>query len=137
MSIKILSKASYLLNIQPQNLGQDVVSNALRLNKTKTKMQIRASKLARKHFYSLLHPTDSNARLGRDVVILSPTAKRLWRQDPLVLADNSRQDVVSNAVRLNNSFAKMQIRASKLARKHFYSLLHPEARAQRDAVRTP
>ncbi|MBQ6883030.1 MAG: hypothetical protein IJO25_01595, partial [Clostridia bacterium] len=38
------------------------------------------------------------------------------------------QDVVSNAVRLNNSFVKMQIRASKLARKHFYSLLHPEAR---------
>ena len=53
-------------------------------------------------FYLLLNPTDSNAHLGRDVV--------------------------SNAMRLNNSFAKMQIRASKLARKHFYSLLHPEAR---------
>ena len=34
-------------------------------------MQIRASKLARKHFYSLLHLTDSNACLEQDVVILS------------------------------------------------------------------
>ena len=76
-------------------------------------MQIRASKLARKHFYLLLHLTDSNTRLRRDVVILSPTAKRLWRQDPLGFPDNLRQNVVSNAVRLNNNFTKIQIRASK------------------------
>ena len=48
-------------------------------------MQIRTSKLARKHFYSLLHPVDSNAHLGRDVVILSPLA---GRQDPLEFQDN-------------------------------------------------
>ena len=51
-------------------LRQDVGLNALRLNKTKTKMQIRASKACPQAFYSLLHLTDSNARLGRDVVIL-------------------------------------------------------------------
>ena len=61
----------------------------------------------------------------KNVVILSPTAKRLWRQEPLNFTDNQGQDVVLNALRLNNNFTKMQIRASKLARKHFYSLLHP------------
>ena len=72
-------------------------------------MQIRASKLARKHFYSLLHPTDSNVCLGQDVVILSP---RRGRQDPLNFADNLVQ--------------------ARLARKHFYLLLHPEP--NREAV---
>ena len=45
---------------------------------------------------------------------------------PFKFIYNLGQDVVLNAVRLNNSFTKMQIRASKLAHKHFYSLLHPE-----------
>ncbi|MBQ6882875.1 MAG: hypothetical protein IJO25_00790 [Clostridia bacterium] len=46
-----------LLNLKMDvvSLGRDVVLNALRLNNNFTKMQIRASKLARKHFYSLLH----------------------------------------------------------------------------------
>ena len=53
------------------NLFKNVVLNALRLNNNFTKMPLSTSKLELKHFYSLLHPTDSNARLGRDVVILS------------------------------------------------------------------
>ena len=56
-------------------------------------MQIRASKLARKHFYSLLHLTDSNTRLRRDVVILSPLA---GRQDPLEFQDNLSKALLIN-----------------------------------------
>ena len=88
-----------------------VILSPFRGVRTPKSILLNYTRLARKHFCLLLHLTDSNARLGRDVV--------------------------SNAVRLNNSFVKMQIRASKACRKHFYSLLHltdSNARLGRDVV---